>query len=272
MRAGGANRNRLDVLLLEFWEYEMPLERIPTDSPTTAHFLACHTLPLGIKKDATDRPHQVVARATFSLLEISAKRFFVTCAHVLDKFEEIQVEYPNAQLAAYTTIPHFTELFGFNLVDSESKILDVAIFRGLEDIIELPSRNFIPYKGSYLDDPGVGEYVCIVGYPRENVDVTEHKADLNYTQLILPISSVSDRHVVLADETGERKFHDFFEPENTSIDFGGLSGSAAYVLRNFIYRFVGIVKECHERDHTILISRLGCLNPDGTIDRSRMPY
>jgi len=203
---------------------------------------------------------------------MSGKHFFVTCAHVLEKFEEMQVEYPNTQLAAYTTVPYFTELFGFSLIDSESKILDVAIFRGQQDRIELPDRSFIPYQGSYLSDPAVGEYVCIVGYPRETVDVTEHKADLNYTQLILPISSVSDRHVVLADETGERKFHDFFGPQNTSVDFGGLSGSAAYVLRNFIYRFIGIVKECHERDHTILISRLGCLNLDGTIDRSRMPY
>ena len=184
----------------------------------------------------------------------------------------MQAEYPNVQLAAYSTVPHFTELFGFDLVDSESKILDVAIFRGQEDTVQLPSRFFIPYKGSYLSDPVVGEYVCIVGYPSDNVEVTDNKADLNYTQLVLPISSVSDRHVVLADETGERKFHDFFEPENTSIDFGGLSGSAAYVLRNSIYRFIGIVKGCHERDHTILISRLGCLNPDGTIDRSRMPY
>lgn len=250
----------------------MPPERIPTNSPTTAHFLACHTLPLGIKKDATDRPHQVITRATFSLLEINRKHFFVTCAHVLEKFEEMQVEYPNAQLAAYTTVPYFTELFGFSLIDSESKILDVAIFRGQQDTIELPGRTFIPYKGSYLDGPLVGEYVCIVGYPRDNVDVTEHKADLNYTQLILPISSVSDRHVVLADETGERKFHDFFDPQTTGVNFRGLSGSAAYVLRNFVYRFIGIVKECDERDHTILISRLGCLNSDGTIDRSRMPY
>ena len=245
---------------------------VPTDSAETAHFLACHTLPLGIKKDAQHAPHQVVARATCSLLEISKKHFFVTCAHVLDKFQEIQIEHPGAQLAAYTTVPHFTELYGFSLVDSESEILDVAIFRGQEDRVELPERSFIPYNGSYLADPVKGEYVCIVGYPSENVEVTEGRADLNYMQLIFPISSVSDRHIVLADETGQRRFRDFIEPQKMGVDLGGLSGSAAYVLRNFIYRFIGIVKECNERDNTILISRLGCLNPNGTIDRSRMPY
>ena len=245
---------------------------IATDSAETAHFLACHTLPLGIKRDAQHAPHQVVARATCSLLEISKKHFFVTCAHVLDKLQEIQIEHPNALLAAYTTAPHFTELYGFSLVDSESEILDVAIFRGQGDTVELPERSFIPYNGSYLADPVKGEYVCIVGYPSENVEVTEGRADLNYMQLIFPISSVSDRHIVLADETGQRRFRDFIEPQKMGVDLGGLSGSAAYVLRNFIYRFIGIVKECHERDNTILISRLGCLNSDGTVDRSRMPY
>ena len=245
---------------------------VPTDSAETAHFLACHTLPLGIKQDAKHAPHRVVARATWSLLEIDKKHFFVTCAHVLNKLQEIRVNYPNAQLTAYTTVPHFTELFGFRLVDSESKILDVAIFRGQEDRVELPERSFIPYTGSYLADPVKGEYVCIVGYPSDNVEVGEGRADLNYMQLIFPISSLSDRHIVLADETGQRRFKDFFEPQKTGIDLGGLSGSAAYVLRNFIYRFIGIVKECHEQDNTILISRLGCLTSDGTIDRSRMPY
>lgn len=251
---------------------KIPRAAIPADSAETAHCLACYTLPLGIKKDAQHAPHRVVARATCSPLEIGKKHFFVTCAHVLNKLQEIQADYPNAQLAAYTTVPHFTELFGFRLVDSESKILDVAIFRGQEDRVELPERFFIPYNGSYLDDPVIGEHVCIVGYPSENVEVTEGRTDLNYMQLIFQISSVSDRHIVLADETGQRRFRDFFEPQKTDVDLGGLSGSAAYVLRNFIYRFIGIVKECHERDNTILISRLGCLTSDGTIDRSRMPY
>src|ERR1700732_3542156 len=98
--------------------------RVPADSPETAHFLACHTLPLGIKKDARHAPYHVIARATCSLVEVDAKHFFITCAHVLDKLQEIQADYPNAQLAAYTTVPKFIELFGFRLVDSESKTLD----------------------------------------------------------------------------------------------------------------------------------------------------
>ena len=117
---------------------------VRTDSAETAHFLACRTLPIGIKKDAQHAPHQVIARATCSLVEIGKKHFFVTCAHVIDKLQEIQIEHPNAQLAAYTTVPHFTELYGFSLVDSESEILDVAI---LEDRkIELNSPNVLLYR------------------------------------------------------------------------------------------------------------------------------
>ena len=245
---------------------------LPVDSKETAHFLACHTLPIGLKRDAAHKPDQVVARATFSLIEIGRRHFFVTCAHVLEKLAEIQAEYPNAQLAAYTTIPYFTELTGFDLVDSESKVLDVAIFRWQENRVELPGRFFIPYDQSYLADPAINEPVCIVGYPGDIVEVGPQREDLSYLQVIFPVSSVSDRHIVLADESGQRKFRDELYPEQTGINLGGLSGSAAYVLRNHRYRFLGIVKECHEDDHTILISRLGCLTPNGTIDRLRMPY
>ena len=63
-------------------------------------------------------------------LRLAEGAFFVTCAHVLEKFQEIQADHPNAQLVAYTTIPKFTELFGFHLIDAESRILDVAIFCG----------------------------------------------------------------------------------------------------------------------------------------------
>ena len=45
---------------------------------------------------------------------MDGRHFFVTCAHVLEKFREMQVEYPNAQLAAYITVPYFTELLGFS--------------------------------------------------------------------------------------------------------------------------------------------------------------
>ena len=249
-----------------------PSSLIPADSAETAHFLACHTLPLGLKNDAADEPYEVVSRATFSLVEIGGRHFFVTCAHVFEKFQEMQADHPNAQLVAYTTIPKFTELFDFHLIDAESKVLDVAIFCGEEARVDLPGRYFIPYEGSYLADRAVSELVCIVGYPGENIEVVPGRADLNYMQLIFPASSVSDRQIVLADEEGNRIFRHFIEPETTQIGLGGLSGSAAYILRDSIYRFVGIVKECQERNHTIIISRLGCLTSDGRIDRFQMPF
>src|SRR6266404_8050853 len=163
-----------------------PFIAVPTNSDVTAHYLACHTLPLGIKEDAQHPPHQVISRATCSLLEIGRKHFFLTCAHVLNKFHEIQEAYPNAQLAAYTAAPHFIELSGFQLIDLESKVLDVAVLRGQEDRIHLPERFFIPFEVSYLVDPTVGEPVCIVGYPGENIEVTKGRAALDYIQIILP--------------------------------------------------------------------------------------
>ena len=149
----------------------------------------------------------------------------------------------------------------------------MAIFRGLEERITIPGIRFIKYESSYLHDPHVGEMVCVVGYPSADVSVTpEGMADFGYTQIIFPISSVSERQLVLANETGGRHLHDFKNSAVTEIDFGGLSGSPAFVLRGMATHFVGIVRSSTNSDHTILISRLGCLNSDGTLDHLRMPW
>src|SRR6267154_926435 len=128
---------------------------IPVDSDEAAHFIACHTLPLAIKEDAAHPPYQVISRATFSLIEIAKQHYFVTSAHVYEKYLEVKAAHPGAQLAAYSTEPYFMELHGFRLIDWDSKNLDIAIFGGQENRVELPSRLFIPYEASYLTDPEI---------------------------------------------------------------------------------------------------------------------
>ena len=230
-------------------------------------------MPLAIKRDLSLKPHDVVNRATFTLLEIGGRHFFLTSCHVLQAFNEIKRDNANAQLTAYGFVPRFNEYHGFTLVDFDETVLDVAIFRGLEEKITIPETRFIKYESSYLREPRIGELVCIVGYPGADVSVTaDGLADFGYTQIIFPISSLSERHLVLANETGERRLHDFKDGAVTQIDLGGLSGSPAFVLRDMAAHFVGIVGECSKTGHTILISRLGCINSDGTLDRLRMPW
>ncbi len=162
------------------------------------------------------------------------------------------------------------ELTGFDLIDSEES-LDVAVFRGLEDRVELPGSEFIDFPSSYLADPVPGDHVTVVGYLGANVKVTRRKARFGLMSLDLSASSVSEKRIVLANEHGERQFVHYEDPTCHGIPLGGLSGSPAFVDRSGRARFVGIVTDGSDKDQTLLISRLGCLRPDGTLDRNLIP-
>ena len=122
---------------------ENPPTALPIDDPRVAHFLSKHTMPLALKRDSSLKPHLVVNRATFTLLELGGCHFFLTSCHVLRKFNEIKHDNANAQLVAYGFVPRFNEYHGFTLVDSEETVLDVAIFRGLKKKIAIPDIRFL---------------------------------------------------------------------------------------------------------------------------------
>jgi hypothetical protein len=250
---------------------------IPVASEAAATLLSKHTLPLGLKATSEDFPWDGTKRATFTLLRLAHRHVFVTCSHVLDTLREMQKLSPSAQMVAYlTSAPYLIELNGFTLIDHDRPSLDVAVFRGLEDIVDLPGMRFIDYALSYLPDPAPGEPVCIVGYPGANVAVTRDKADFGFMHIRFRASTVSERQIILADEHGDRSFFDYDDPARLGIALGGLSGSPAFVIREQRHRFVGIVTDCSNSDrtiaHTIIISRLGCIQPDGTLDHTAIAW
>jgi hypothetical protein len=253
-------------------ELNSGLKLIPAAHEEAVQVISRHALPLGVKPDGRDFPWEKVARATFTLLRLQTGCFFITCDHVFRELRELQKTHPGAEIVAYlTTSSRFCELSGFRLIARDERPLDVAIFAGLDDIVELPGLDFIDYHASYLEDPLPGEGVSIVGYPSDNITVTNQVAEFGRMHIGFTISSVSYRYITLANERGDRQFLDYNTSRRSSINLGGMSGSPAFVIRNHEYRFVGIVTECHERDRTIVISRLGCINPDGTLDYTKIP-
>lgn len=242
-------------------------------SDEAARLLSRHALPLGLKANSTEFPWDGARRATFTLLRLGGRHVFVTCAHVLGHLRDMQSVDLSAELVAYLApAPCMVELNGFTLVDEEARSLDVAVFRGREDEVHLPGMHFIDYNTSYLADPRVDETVFIVGYPGSNVQVEREYADFGYMFLGLRVSSVSDRQITLANEFGAWCFEDFADVPRDRVDLGGLSGSPAFVIREGRHRFVGIVTECSEEHHTIFISRLGCLNSDGSLNHAFIPW
>ncbi|MBI2926930.1 MAG: hypothetical protein HYY24_14640 [Verrucomicrobia bacterium] len=239
--------------------------------PAIAGILSRHALPLGLKANAAECPWATTTRATFTLLRLDQKCVFATCLHVLTKLRELQRLDQSAEIVGYlVNSAPFGELNTFTLVDHD-QLLDVAVFGGLEDTFELPGLQFIDYDSSYLADPVRGDLVAIVGYPAANVSVSRNLADFGYMFIGVIVSSVSELRIVLANEHGDREFCDYTPAHRDQVPLGGLSGSPAFVIRNLQYRFIGIVTDASPGDQTIIISRLGCLNPDGTLDHTRIP-
>ena len=130
---------------------------IPAGLEEAARILARHTLALGVKTKAANTPFDWAERATFTLVQTGRRHVFVTCFHVLKRFRELQKEDASAQIVAYAIMQDrwmkgLAELNTFRLVD-ESEALDVAVFCGLDDFVELSDHDFIDYRSSYLPDP-----------------------------------------------------------------------------------------------------------------------
>jgi len=234
--------------------------------------LARHTLPLSLKSNSNNAPWHKAERATLTLVSTGQRHVFVTCFHVLRRLEKMRRQDPAAQMAAYMGLNGcVAELTGFGLIDSDERLLDIAVFRGLEDKVSLPSSEFIDYSSSYLADPVPGDFVSIVGYPGANIIVSRNKGLFGFMHLGLPASSVSEKRIVLADEHGSREFVHYDDPAWRSISLGGLSGSPAFVHRDGQARFVGIVTDGSKKDQTVFVSRMGGINEDGTLNRTLIP-
>lgn len=257
----------------------MPASEIPLNSDAAANFISRSVIPIGITLRSDAMPWEKTIRATASLIRLAERDVFVTNCHVWEEFKTLKALYPDARIVGYW-IDKITKtlviIYPFNLIDKERTSLDVAIFRGQENRILIPRMRFIEYDASYLPDPRVGEPVIIVGYPAANIEVNELECNFGYVYLVLRCSSVSDRQISCVDERRTRIFVDYFKDNSVGIVLGGLSGSAAYILRDRQLRFAGIVTECSDTsvaaDQTICVARLGCINPDGTLDHASIPW
>ena len=255
------------------------MQVVPVGSEEAAHFLSRSVVPIGLALREDSKPWEKTRRATATLLRLKKRDIWVTCCHVWEGLQGLRRENSTARIVGYlidTRSKVLCVLKGVELIDKERPSLDVATFRGIEDRVHLPGMRFINYERSYLPDPKIGEAVVIVGYPGVNVEVTEERCDFGYMHLVLRCSSVSERQIVCVDEQRTRIFCDHVGSNTTGIELGGLSGSAAYVLRDGYPRFVGIVTECSRSDvaleQTVCISRLGCILPDGTLDHTAIAW
>jgi hypothetical protein len=123
-----------------------------------------------------------------------------------------------------------------------------------------------------------GEVITLVGYPGALRKGGRTVGTFSPVPIGYTISSVSDRQIILADEHGDRVVvgQQF---QGGTVPLGGFSGSPGYIIRNDGAHLAGFLragsKEVDEPialDGVIFLSPAHYLNPDGTLDRLRMPW
>ena len=86
------------------------------------------------------------------------------------------------------------------------------------------------------------------------------------------VTSVSERHFLLCDETISRQLIEYKKQDE--IDkLGGLSGCPAFISRNGHDDLAGFVYESSDGiTATIFIAHADFIKQDGTIDQSKIPF
>jgi len=250
-----------------------PPDPLLAHSEEAAVYLSRYVLPLGIKANGANAPWEEMNRGCFSLINTGERDLFVTCHHVLEYYENLHSANECAEIVAYAqNAPVLIELGGFTIKDKNRTPLDMAIFIGREDSVSIPGSQFFELRG-----PGPvvkeGDPILVVGYPAANVSVSLTSAEFGIMQFLTRASSISDHRIVLANGFGDRVYNDFCDPPRSREDapLGALSGSPAFHIGlDGEYTLVGIVTDGEHESGTILISRIECLLPDGTIDHQRI--
>jgi hypothetical protein len=231
--------------------------------------LSPFTVMLAFTKTENPGATDVFNNGTGSLVDTGQRKLLVTNHHVYEEFEKWRSEVPCTRLVMSGVDGRpFVDISGQPCIDSDESY-DLAVLAISPAIVEQQGKKFYPASAWPPQRPKEGTRVVIVGYPGQGRHAQESD-----TLVVMPLSvgrtvtSVSDRHFLMADETQDAYTH---APEGQRLptSYGGISGSAAYSVhrirnRSDEYHLCGFVK-AEGFDHTILVAHADHINADGTI-------
>jgi len=232
-----------------------------------------HCVPLFVLTNRKD-PSSAVSNGTGFLMDSAAGQFVITANHVWTAFEAARRQSPMAVLAATRGYGEECVEVRADLADSDEKHLDLAILRPSHPrLLVSSSKEF--YRPTLWPPSAViaGDVVCVVGFPGSLRSPTETDITFKLAAFVVSVTSVSDRHIVLADERNDRHSILVEVSNPDDLDVGGLSGAPVFAFRVSGPEFVGIVYEGHGGvNGTLFASHAKYLGPDGVLDRSLMPW
>jgi hypothetical protein len=174
-------------------------------------------------------------------------------------------------------------LTGLRYLDGDADVLDVAILHAPEaDYLSFTDKRFFRIPTWPIPKAQVGEPVFVVGYAGFDREVIPLDSDLEgtifrrglvlgYSHFAFHVSSVSDRHFVLANEKGERVYALKNPRAPDAVPLAGMSGSPGFVVREGVEYLVGFLYEGTTSLNSFFLTHAYFLRPDGTLDHSLIP-
>ena len=197
----------------------------------------CHTglgpftVMLAIVSKLDPTPAGIIANGTGSLINTGTGHFLVTNNHVYDEFRTRRAASPDIMLAmSGVDYRPFRDISHNHSVRGRDKDLDLAVLEIPVPLVVELGKMFSTWTSWPPQRPEKGMRVLVYGYPGQG-RVPLSARSLGVCPLVIGryVVSVSDRHFLLANPDDDAVTR---TPDGIAslTGFGGLSGSAVYVL------------------------------------------
>ena len=231
----------------------------------TATYIAPFTVMLAIVDKSNPTPQGIIANGTGSLVNTGVAQFLVTTNHVYESFERRRAEFDGTMLLmSGKDGVSFADISNVSLrgrdKDRELAVLDVPVA-----IVLRQGKLFSPWDSWPPPRPTVGMPAFLFGYPGQGRVPMGDSLGIRPLTPGRHVSTVTERHFSLANEKGDSERG---TPEGATpmTDYGGISGSAVYVMTlDQTLILAGFEYEAHFDLDIIYVTFASHINADGTI-------
>jgi hypothetical protein len=170
---------------------------------------------------------------SFGLINTGEMKLLVTCHHVWEKFKELRSENSSLMFGICLDMPKPITINADSLFVDEDKRCDLVTFHMEESLLPICDAVGLEFYNLYQNHPpkiNVGDVLYLIGFPGKG------RQD-NEDSIGFPRQPIG----VQATEVGKFGFYaDVGNLEKHADDFGGISGSPCFVVReNKTIRLVG---------------------------------
>jgi hypothetical protein len=211
-------------------------------------------------------------------VDTGQRKVLLTARHVLEKFRAMKRDCP-ATVLTVNLGPGASVAINAPEVLAEDGALDLAVqVSPAAAALAGHGKRYFPIRRWPIPQAMPGEAVTIVGLPATGRRATETPGEFERVALTMAVAAVHDRSIILADKIGAMETYALGQAMNESIPLGGFSGSPAFVVRDDGLHLIGILRAGSEEIATraagsmVFLAPTTYLLPDGSLDRSRIPW